>query len=94
MKKFKKKDEIDISDLLLHAMQYLDKAAELAEDQEDVKALLKVHKQSMKASDRIMSVFMSMEQGENAHDPIGTHKGNFGFGVHPESECELEEDSE
>ena len=93
MKKFKKKDEIDISDLLLHAMQYLDKAAELAEDQEDVKALLKVHKQSLKASDRIMSVFMNMEQGGN-NEPIGTHKGNFGFGVHPESECELEEDSE
>lgn len=95
MKKFKKTDDSDITDLLLHSIQYLDKAAEMAEDQDNPKLLIEIHKQALKASDRIMSVFMSIEQREVEDDTIGNTKGNFGFvtdGIPAQGERELEED--
>lgn len=100
MKKFKVGDELGITDIIVHSIKYLDAAAEIAERKEDSKALMQVFKESLKASDRIMQIILTMEEEDQEYiGEQGNQKGSFGFVTESgpktdPSECELEESSE
>ena len=88
--------EIDLTEMLLHSVSYLDHAAEIAVQNNNAKLMLKVYKASLEASDRLMTLALHLgEEKEEDDTIIKRDEGEFGFKIPtPQSECDIEADDE
>ncbi|QLF83327.1 hypothetical protein SEA_NICEHOUSE_83 [Rhodococcus phage NiceHouse] len=88
-------ENLDITDILVHSMSYLDAAAALAVKEQDSNLLVDIFNESLKASDRLTSVVLHLEEmGENEDESIDlTEQSEFGFRP-AKGECEPEEDDQ
>jgi len=88
-------ENLDITDILVHSMSYLDAAAAMAVREKDQDSLVDIFNESLKASDRLTSVILHLEElGDEEDESIDlTEQSEFGFRP-AKGECELEEDDQ
>lgn len=78
-----KKNDLDIMDIAVHAVNLLDHAAVMAIDNKDHIGIIEIYDKMLEASDRLTSVALHLEGEEEEYDES---KGNSGFklGFHAE----------
>ncbi|ASZ74908.1 hypothetical protein FDI69_gp094 [Rhodococcus phage Trina] len=78
--RIKNQDDIEITDILVHAVQILDHAANIAIEKQDTRDLIKIYDNMLAASDRLTSIALHFAEQEDENERTTESESNdFGF---------------